>query len=62
MDKDELIEVLWSITLSDHMGDVLDAINPIIKNLGLVNGSLDDIRTQMISYKLLPDYAKDDYK
>ena len=32
MKDEELIEVLWSISLSENLGDVAEAIEPILKH------------------------------
>ena len=35
MNDEKLIEALWSIALSDHLGDVAEAIEPILKHFGM---------------------------
>ena len=36
-------EVLWSIALSDHLGDVAEAIEPTLKHFGMRVMSLDEL-------------------
>ena len=43
MNDEKLIEVLWSIALSDHLGDVAEAIEPILKHFGMRVMSLDEL-------------------
>tara|TARA_R110000823_G_C15710805_1_gene477531 strand:- start:330 stop:515 length:186 start_codon:yes stop_codon:yes gene_type:complete len=60
MNDEKLIEVLWSIALSDHLGDVAEAIEPILKHFGMRVMSLDALLNEMEKRDLMPDYARDD--
>ena len=60
MNDEKLIEVLWSIALSDHLGDVAEAIEPILKHFGMRVMSLDALLDEMEKRDLMPDYARDD--
>ena len=60
MNDEKLIEVLWSIALSDHLGDVAEAIEPILKQFGMRVMSLDALLDEMKKRDLMPDYARED--
>jgi hypothetical protein len=60
MNDEKLIEVLWSIALSDHLGDVAEAIEPILKHFGMRVMSLDALLDEMQKRDLMPDYARED--
>lgn len=58
--KKQMIEVLWSLALSDHLGDVAEAIAPILKSFGMEAMSLDALLAEMKKRDLIPDYARED--
>ena len=60
MKDEELIEVLWSISLSDHLGDVAEAIAPIQKKFGIPVMSLPALHEEVKKRDLRPDYARED--
>jgi len=60
MKDEELIEVLWSISLSDHLGDVAEAIAPILKKFGIPVMSLPALHGELKKRDLRPDWALDD--
>ena len=60
MNDEKLIEVLWSLALSDHLGDVAEAIEPILKHFGMKVMSLDNLLDEMKKRDLMPDYARED--
>lgn len=57
---DQLKEVLWQICLSDHLGDVCEAIEPILEHFGLALNGLEAIRAEMETKGLQPEWAKED--
>jgi hypothetical protein len=61
MTDEELIEVLWSISMSDHLGDVAEAIEPILGKFGLSVMGLSDLHQELKKRDLMPDYARADY-
>lgn len=58
MNDKQLIEVLWSVALSDHMGDVAEAVEPILKHLGLPSVALEDLIDEMRKRDMIPDYHR----
>jgi|688.fasta_scaffold430586_2 hypothetical protein len=56
----EMIEVLWSISLSDHLGDVAEAIAPILKQYGLPVMSLPALHEELKKRDLRPQWARED--
>ncbi len=59
MKDDQLIEILWSICLSDHLGDVEEAIAPILKHFAITKSGLENIREEMKDRGIIPEWAKD---
>jgi len=48
------------MSLSDNMGDAIEAVAPIMKHFKLdVN---EDLHEQLVAKKLYPNWAKDDYE
>lgn len=61
MTDKQLREVLWNIALSDHLGDVADAIRPICRHFGIRKEMcLEELMDEMTKRKLEPNWAKDD--
>lgn len=60
MKDEELIEVLWSISLSENLGDVAEAIEPILKHFVINVMSLPQLHDELVKRNLMPDYAKED--
>ena len=58
---EDLKDVLWGISLSDHLGDVARSLKPILKHFGMEMMSLDALHDEMKKRDLLPQYARDDY-
>jgi hypothetical protein len=59
MEDEKLLEVLWRLALSDHLGDVAEAIKPIVTHFKMESTSLDHLRDEMKRLNILPDYARD---
>ena len=55
---EDLKNVLWSIALSDHMGDVAEAITPLLAHFGLEETSLSQLLDALVRRDLIPDYAR----
>ena len=61
IDDERLKEVLWSISLSDHMGDVQEAVEPILKYFGVTDDvDYGNLNSLLEGEKLYPEYAKKD--
>ena len=60
IDDEKLVRVLWGLALSDHLGDVSEAIEPIRRHFGLRAESLDALLGEMKKRDLVPDYARED--
>lgn len=60
MTDEELIEVLWSISLSDHLGDVAESIGPILKKFNLPTLSLPALHDELVKRNLRPKWARED--
>jgi len=58
--KDDLIEFLWGVCLSDHLGDVMYEVSKVAKLIG-INGELDqeDLLNEMKKRDMIPDYQRD---
>lgn len=57
--KDVLIEILWGICLSDHLGDIWNSIDPLLEALGLPVGISDEeLLDKMRELDLIPDYQR----
>ena len=56
----DLIEVLWSISLSENLGDVAEAIEPILKKFGVPVLALPALNKELQRRDLRPDYARED--
>lgn len=61
-ESEELRELLWNISMADHMGDVLDALKPLIEKMGLslVANSLPALEEAMRERRMQPQWAKED--
>jgi hypothetical protein len=58
--KADLVEAMWGICLSDHLGDVWDSIGPLVESLGISGGVYgDDLLDKMKRMDLIPDYQRD---
>lgn len=57
--KDALLEVLWGICLSDHMGDVMRSIGELTKPVG-INECMaqDELLDTMKRMDLIPEYQR----
>jgi len=51
---------LWGICLSDHLGDVMGSIDPLVAALN-IKGSYgqDELLEKMKSLDLIPEYQRD---
>ena len=57
--KDVLIEILWGICLSDHLGDIWNSIDPLLEALELPVGISDEeLLDKMRELDLIPDYQR----
>lgn len=54
----DLVDVLWSLSLSDHLGDVAEAIKPILTYFGIKTVSLEQLNDELKKRDLRPDYAR----
>lgn len=57
--ENEMIEVLWSLSLSENLGDVAEAIDPILKKFNLPTLALPALNDELERRGLVPDWAKD---
>lgn len=60
MTDESVIEMLWDLSLSDHLGDVAEAITPILKRFGLPTLSLPALHEELKKRDLRPDSARED--
>ena len=60
IEKDELLEVLWGICLSDHLGDVMGSLGPLLKPLGLEVDGQEALLDKMKAKDLIPEYQRED--
>lgn len=61
IDDEVLKEVIWSVCLSDHMGDVSSAIEPILNVMGLPTVlTFDELIEVIRKRKLQPTHALED--
>lgn len=60
MKDEKLIATLWSISLSENLGDVAEAIEPILEYFGIEVMSLPQLHDELVKRNLMPDYAKED--
>jgi len=61
MKNEELIKVLWSISLSENLGDVAEAMEPILDHFKIKVMSLSRLHDELVKRNMMPDYAKEDY-
>lgn len=58
--KADLVDVMWGICLSDHLGDVWNSIEPLVESLGISNDIYGvDLLDKMKEMGLIPDYQQD---
>lgn len=57
--EEEIKEVLWGIALSDHLGDVADAIEPILKRMGIPLVGTENLLEELKQRGLAPKWAKE---
>ena len=58
--KEDLVEVLWGICLSDHLGDVWNSVEPLVESLGIDSGlSGEELLDKMEEMDLIPSYQRD---
>ena len=59
IEKDELLEVLWGICLSDHLGDVTESIGPLLAKIGIPETMGQyQLLEKMKSMDLIPEYQR----
>ena len=57
--KEDLVDVMWGICLSDHLGDVWDSIKPLTDALGIPKDYYGDgLLSKMKEMDLIPDYQR----
>jgi uncharacterized tellurite resistance protein B-like protein len=54
--EEQLLEMLWDIALSDHMGDVAGAVEPLAKHFGVDGYSLEELPSKLREAGKVPDH------
>lgn len=59
--KADLVEVMWGICLSDHLGDVWNSVKPLVGSLGISKDVCgDNLLEKMKELDLIPDHFSGD--
>tara|TARA_S200002703_G_scaffold34987_1_gene30214 strand:- start:1115 stop:1498 length:384 start_codon:yes stop_codon:yes gene_type:complete len=59
LSTEDLVELLWGICLSDHLGDVMRSLGPIKEALELEKWGQEDLLEEMKQKDLIPEYQRD---
>lgn len=59
IEKETLVDIMWGLCLSDHLGDVWRSVEPLIEVLGISKDTWGDkLLDKMKEMDLIPDYAR----